>query len=398
MGDDTEEAETSPIKKRRGEEVFLCNVIKKDMLVNSSCTLQTVIPCGDEFDATLEFFQGIGFKVDVIFPADCPRVAEIVGHNARLRLERRTGPPGELRLEVRCVDCEACADMESKIIAPNGTILELIPLGPPQLQIPPLRASFALSRSDSWTLGRAGMRYRDLLPGRQGERFIASLIHVPTAGPVPDWVHFHVIRLQFIYVVEGWVKVVYEDQGEPFIMHAGDCVLQPPKIRHRVIESSGGLYVVEVGCPAEHETRRDHHMQLPTSTVDPERDFDGQRFCFHVAGSAAWGPWRHDGFEARDTGIGAATAGLAGVRVVRRTNDEAKGRVRSTPRGHHCGELLFGVLLRGKMNLETPDRKEHLDTLEAFTIPAGMNFALSDFEDAEWLEVSLGEHVDFVAS
>src|SRR6185312_10404915 len=24
--------------------------------------------------------------------------------------------------------------------------------------------------------------------------------------------------------------------GDPFVMHAGDCVLQPPEIRHRVLE------------------------------------------------------------------------------------------------------------------------------------------------------------------
>ena len=40
--------------------------------------------------------------------------------------------------------------------------------------------------------------------------------------------------------------MVYEDQGEPFIMREGDCVLQPPQIRHRVLESSGPLEVIEV--------------------------------------------------------------------------------------------------------------------------------------------------------
>jgi quercetin dioxygenase-like cupin family protein len=40
-----------------------------------------------------------------------------------------------------------------------------------------------------------------------------------------------------IYCHRGWVRVVYEDQGEPFVMHPGDCVLQPPGIRHRVLEA-----------------------------------------------------------------------------------------------------------------------------------------------------------------
>ena len=60
-----------------------------------------------------------------------------------------------------------------------------------------------------------------------------------------------------IYVRRGWVRVVYEDQGEPFVMHEGDLVLQPPEIRHRVLESSPGLEVIEIGAPgAPRDVRR----------------------------------------------------------------------------------------------------------------------------------------------
>ncbi len=65
------------------------------------------------------------------------------------------------------------------------------------------------------------------------------------------------VRFQMIFCAKGWVRVVYEDQGkfkpiqsdlnqifnlwlilkgDSFIMNAGDCVLQPPRIRHRVLE------------------------------------------------------------------------------------------------------------------------------------------------------------------
>ena len=69
-----------------------------------------------------------------------------------------------------------------------------------------------------------------------------------------DYVHYHNVRFQIIYCYKGWVRVVYEDQGTPFVLQAGDCVLQPPRIRHRVIESSPGLEVIEIASPAEHET------------------------------------------------------------------------------------------------------------------------------------------------
>jgi hypothetical protein len=112
------------------------------------------------------------------------------------------------------------------------------------------------------------------------------------------------------------VRVVYEDQGPAFVMNEGDCVLQPPTIRHRVLESSPGLEVVEVGAPAEHETWCDHEMALPTSQVRPQREFGGQRFVRHVASEATWEAPDMSGVLIRDTGIAEATGGVAGARVL----------------------------------------------------------------------------------
>jgi hypothetical protein len=36
---------------------------------------------------------------------------------------------------------------------------------------------------ERWIKGRAGMMYKDMLPGRLGGRFIASIIKIPTGGP-----------------------------------------------------------------------------------------------------------------------------------------------------------------------------------------------------------------------
>ena len=132
------------------------------------------------------------------------------------------------------------------------------------------------------------MHYRDLIPSRLGGRYIASHIAIAEGGPVADWVHFHRIAFQLICVRKGWVRVVYEDQGEPFVMAAGDMVLQPPGIRHRVLESAPGLEVVEITCPALHETFADHEMALPNGSSDPARDYEGQRFLHHVAATTPW--------------------------------------------------------------------------------------------------------------
>ena len=113
-----------------------------------------------------------------------------------------------------------------------------------------------------WVIGRAGMEYRDLIPSRLGGSIIASHIRIPDGGPVPDMVHFHSVGFQLIYCYKGWVDLVYEDQGPPFRLHAGNCVIQPPEIRHRVLFASENIEVIEIGVPAEHVTTIDHALRV----------------------------------------------------------------------------------------------------------------------------------------
>ena len=127
------------------------------------------------------------------------------------------------------------------------------------------------------------MMYRDLLPDRLGGKLIASHIRLTEGGPVPDYVHYHKIEFQMIRCIKGRILLVYEDQGEPFWLEPGDWVIQPPEIRHRVLECEAGSEVIEISMPAEHETWVDHEMTLPTIEYRPDRDFGGQRFVRHVA-------------------------------------------------------------------------------------------------------------------
>src|SRR5262245_35948824 len=237
----------------------------------------------------------------------------------------------------------------------------------PDISVNSLDREFVISclntTSDAWYVGRAGMQYRDLIPARLGGRFIASHIRIPDGGETPDYVHYHKALFQMIYCKAGWARVVYEDQGPPFLLEAGDCVLQPPRIRHRVLESSAGMEVIEVGCPANHETFADHELPLPTAAVRPERDFGGQRFVRHVASKASWRPFRLEGFECRDTGIADATDGIAAVRVAR-----VKG-ARSEARYRHDADFVFTFLLSGSMSLA-------LEGTESRSISAGTALVL----------------------
>ena len=349
---------------------------------------ELLLPSSD-LQADLAFFrERLGFRLDSIFPADDPAQAVLSGHGVRIRLERGAAEaPGAIRLN--CEDTGAFGNGAQLLYAPNGTRIELRDLDP-GLQRSPTRHELVVQRQDAessaWGIGRAGMHYRDLIPGRLGGAIVASHIRIPEAGPVPDDVHYHIAAFQLIFCYRGWVDLVYEDQGPPFRLEAGDCLIQPPQIRHRVLESSAGLEVIEIAVPAEHLTVLDHTLELPTGHLRPHRDFGGQRFCRHLAGDAVWKPGRLPGFTACDTGIAVATGGLANAQVARCTAGGANAAETT-----HDADILFTFILEGGMTLRVPEREVcELRAGDAFVLPPGLRSAYERCtDDLELLEVSL---------
>jgi len=280
----------------------------------------------------IDEWRSQGFRLDVIYPADDPHTA-IFSKDADV--VRVTTQPQAL---------------------------------PPSDRLPRFEAEFLVTRAGaSPAEGRAGMLYRDLIPSRLGGRYIASHISLPEGGPVSDWVHYHRIALQIIYVRRGWVRVVYQDGGDPFTMSEGDLVVQPPEIRHRVLESSPGLEVIEITAPAVHATYADHELRLPSGN-NPGRIFGGQRFLHHIATETLWVP--ANGGEAQETEVEAATSGLADVRTVRPRNLEALAF------GGHRGELVFGFILDGSAVLDYRGMHD-LRPADAFVIPPGHAWRLT---------------------
>lgn len=349
-------------------------------------SIEAVLPCAD-LDAALAFFlDELGFRLDRIFPADAPRTAivSLNGFCVRLETGRDSGSP---KLRLLSDDAQFVQRALAGSFLPDDLPLDFA-LKAPSLDMPPLRSMLVVEQGGDtaeWGTGRAGMQYRDLVPGRVGGRFIASHIRIPVGGPVPDYVHHHHVRFQMIYCYRGWVRVVYEDQGEPFVMRAGDCVLQPPHIRHRVLECSDAFEVVEIGCPAEHETLVDHDMPLPNDTVDTDREYSGQSFVFHQAANADFLRSRDDGFEAQDTGIAKATHGEASVAVIRPAADFLSRF------SAHDAEFLFRFVLQGSVDLETANGEPmSLRATDAFVVPAGLPAALRNpSDDLQMLEVAL---------
>ena len=285
--------------------------------------------CAD-LNAEIARQQALGFRIELIYPADDPHSAVMSREGDRVRLTTRP---------------DAAAPTE---------------------QLPPFDPQFLLIRGgDEGGEGRAGMLYRDLIPGRLGGRYIASHISIPGGGPVADWAHYHHVAFQLIVVRSGWVRVVYEDQGAPFVMVTGDMVVQAPGIRHRVLESSELLEVVEIGCPALHATYADHDITLPTGRLDPGRDFGGQRFLRHIAADTAWTEF--GGGQAAETDVAAASNGIADVRIVRGSAEFPA----------HLGELVFGFVLAGSAQLEF-DGGHAISPADAFVIPPGQPWRIAD--------------------
>ena len=367
----------------------------------------------EDLTADLAFFmKTLGFRMDKIYPADYPTVSVLSGHGLTIRLEQDASePPGTLR--ILCREPSALAGGQTELTAPNGTRVEIVQADPP-LEIPPTEHAFLVRRlkdNTPWVIGRAGMHYRDLVPGRLGGSIIASHIRIPDAGPVPDVVHYHTVGFQLIFCYRGEVKLVYEDQGPPFMLKAGDCVIQPPEIRHRVLESSENLQVIEIGVPADHVTTIDHEVELPTNVLNPDRVFGGQTFCRHQLKDAVWEPWRLAGFEARETGIGEATGGVASVQVARATDgadggssanggadggSSANGGANGGSAGgeqvtSHTGDILFTFVMEGEVTLNGENQVAHrLEAGDAYVIPPHTKTSLTERSaDLELLEVAL---------
>jgi hypothetical protein len=148
------------------------------------------------------------------------------------------------------------------------------------------------------------------------------------------------------------------------------------------------MEVIEVGCPAVHDTIADHDLPLPTGRVRPDRDYGGQRFVRHVAAEAVPEPWVVEGWQERDVGIGVATGGLAGVVAV--TPDA--GGAGPSPLLGHDGEFVLLVGLHGRVTVEV-DGHGPVDLVEraSVSLPPGSRWRLVDpTPDHEHLVVALG--------
>lgn len=118
---------------------------------------------------------------------------------------------------------------------------------------------FRVTHLGSSKFARRGLRsyfeYRDLgIKRATGGKVVAHVIRArPGKAPHGEW-HTHDCDVQFVYVLKGWVRFEYEGVGE-VLMKAGSCFYQPPRIRHRELEHSPDVEMLEVVAPASFRTR-----------------------------------------------------------------------------------------------------------------------------------------------
>lgn len=64
--------------------------------------------------------------------------------------------------------------------------------------------------------------------------------------------HYHDVDLQMIYVLKGWIKGEYD--GQVVTMREGAAWLQPPRIKHTVLDYSDDCELLEIIVPADFKT------------------------------------------------------------------------------------------------------------------------------------------------
>jgi len=340
---------------------------------------QVKISCR-QLDKEAEFFIELGFKLQQVFPADNPRLMVLAAYGLVIRIEKGL-PVNDLTVILP----NNTSQVLQSLFSPSGVAVQFqnkkhAKVGFPE-HVESLVSQF--DAAESWVTGRAGMLYRDLIPSRLAGAMIASNIMIPEGGPVPDHVHYHRIQFQLIFCTKGWVKVVYEDQGEPFILRAGDCVTQPPGIRHQVLEASDGLEVVEIGMPAEHMTTLDYQMQLPTGKNLPERMYqdnghNGQKFCYHQQSDASWQHCLDSGLLRSETRVAADSGGLAAVNVIK-VGEPSNANKLSI---QHQSTLHFYYVMAGQVTYQQAGQEGiGLNHRDSFVVPRDQLIELRHFSD-----------------
>jgi hypothetical protein len=124
----------------------------------------------------------------------------------------------------------------------------------------PRKQTFVATHFDERDFKQEGLRryakYRDLgIAAATNGLAQAHVIRlIPPCDPAEvSKRHFHDVDFQMIYVLKGWMKGEYEGAGV-VTMREGSCWLQPPRIKHTVLDYSDDCELLEIILPADFDT------------------------------------------------------------------------------------------------------------------------------------------------
>jgi hypothetical protein len=107
---------------------------------------------------------------------------------------------------------------------------------------------------------RTGLRryaaYRDLgISDATGGMVQAHVIRfIPPCRPEEvSKLHYHDVDFQMVYVLKGWIKAEFDGETA-IIMQTGSAWIQPPRIKHKVLDYSDDCEVLEIILPADFKT------------------------------------------------------------------------------------------------------------------------------------------------
>ena len=99
-------------------------------------------------------------------------------------------------------------------------------------------------------------KYRDLGMAKATSGMVQAHVirFVPPCRPEEvSKLHYHDVEFQMVYVLKGWIKTELEGQGA-HVMRPGSAWIQPPRIKHKVLDYSDDAEVLEIVLPANFET------------------------------------------------------------------------------------------------------------------------------------------------
>ena len=102
---------------------------------------------------------------------------------------------------------------------------------------------------------RSWISYRDLgVDEATNGAMRAEIMHIDDAETSrPTGWHYHTAGMQFLMVVEGWVKIEFPQLGVT-TLKAGESILIPGGTVHQELESSEPLRLLEISLPAKMDT------------------------------------------------------------------------------------------------------------------------------------------------